>query len=77
MRRCSPDVSADFRDAVRLVRGTFEPVRYTPRTNGKAAQIESQSNVIKLRSAQLANRIALHLALGGSFDLSPAAQAAR
>ena len=36
-------------------------------------QIESQADLIKLRDAQLANRINLHLALGGSFDGSPAA----
>lgn len=32
------------------------------------AQITSQAELIKLRTAQLANRIQLHLALGGSFD---------
>jgi multidrug efflux system outer membrane protein len=36
-------------------------------------QITSQADLIKLRNAQLANRINLHLALGGSFDGSPAA----
>jgi outer membrane protein TolC len=35
-------------------------------------QIQSQGDLIKLRNAQLANRITLHLALGGSFDSSPA-----
>ena len=35
-------------------------------------QIQSQTDLIKLRNAQLANRINLHLALGGSFDMSPA-----
>jgi outer membrane protein, multidrug efflux system len=35
-------------------------------------QIESQSDLIKLRNTQLANRINLHLALGGSFDGSSA-----
>ena len=34
-------------------------------------QIASQANLIKLRNAQLANRIDLHLALGGSFDTAP------
>jgi outer membrane protein, multidrug efflux system len=34
-------------------------------------QIESQADLIKLRNTQLANRINLHLALGGSFDSSP------
>jgi outer membrane protein, multidrug efflux system len=35
-------------------------------------QIQSQADLIKLRNTQLANRINLHLALGGSFDNSPA-----
>ena len=36
-------------------------------------QITSQLDLIKVRNAQLANRISLHLALGDSFDSSPAA----
>jgi multidrug efflux system outer membrane protein len=35
-------------------------------------QIATQAELIKARNAQLANRINLHLALGGSFDSSPA-----
>ena len=35
-------------------------------------QIENEELVINLRAAQLTNRIDLHLALGGSFDMSPA-----
>ena len=35
-------------------------------------QLQSQADLIKLRNAQLGNRINLHLALGGSFDSSPA-----
>ncbi|MEO8353676.1 MAG: RND transporter, partial [Chthoniobacteraceae bacterium] len=42
----------------------------------QAAQIASQVQVIKLRNAQLANRIDLHLALGGSFDGPPASASA-
>ena len=38
----------------------------------QADQIASEANVIKLRNAQLANRINLHLALGGSFESAPA-----
>jgi outer membrane protein TolC len=34
-------------------------------------QLVLQENVIKLRSEQIANRIRLHLALGGSFDAVP------
>jgi len=36
-----------------------------------AGQIETESDLIQLRYAQLANRIDLHLALGGSFDAAP------
>ena len=35
-------------------------------------QIQSQAELIKLLNMQLANRVNLHLALGGSFDNSPA-----
>jgi len=38
----------------------------------QADQIASTVRVIQLRNAQLANRIDLHLALGGSFDAEPA-----
>jgi NodT family efflux transporter outer membrane factor (OMF) lipoprotein len=34
-------------------------------------QVQSEADLIKLRDAQLANRINLHLALGGSFDNLP------
>lgn len=36
-------------------------------------QIASQAALIELRNSQLANRINLHLAIGGSFDSAPAA----
>jgi outer membrane protein TolC len=35
-------------------------------------QIATQAEIIKARNAQLANRINLHLAMGGSFNSSPA-----
>jgi len=38
----------------------------------QSRQIASQSDLIKARNAQLANRIDLHLALGGGFDASSA-----
>jgi multidrug efflux system outer membrane protein len=38
----------------------------------QTGQIQSQADLIKLRNTQLANRINLHLAVGGSFDSSPA-----
>jgi len=37
-------------------------------------QINAQARLIRLRNAQLANRINLHLVLGGSFDSAPAAR---
>jgi hypothetical protein len=39
----------------------------------QTAQFITEANFIKLRSAQGANRIRLYLALGGSFDATPAA----
>ena len=38
------------------------------------AELETQASVIKLRNARLANRIDLHLALGGGFGAAPAAK---
>jgi outer membrane protein, multidrug efflux system len=38
----------------------------------QAGQIQSEADLIKLRNAQLTNRINLHLALGGSFDTASA-----
>jgi multidrug efflux system outer membrane protein len=38
-------------------------------------QITTQGNLISLKNSQLANRINLHLALGGGFDRAPAASA--
>jgi multidrug efflux system outer membrane protein len=40
----------------------------------QSEQLSTQSYVIKLRNAQLANRINLHLALGGGFDAALAAK---
>lgn len=39
----------------------------------QASQLATKSEVVKLHNALLANRITLHLALGGSFDAAPAA----
>src|SRR5262245_66664036 len=39
----------------------------------QTAQLASESNVIKLRGAQRANRVRLYQALRGSFDASSAA----
>jgi outer membrane protein, multidrug efflux system len=40
----------------------------------QADEYTSQASVISLRNARLANRIDLHLALGGGFDAAPAAR---
>jgi outer membrane protein, multidrug efflux system len=42
----------------------------------QADQIASEVALIKLRNTQLANRINLHLALGGSFEAAPATASA-
>ena len=39
----------------------------------QADQLATQAGIIKLLDAQLANRVKLHLALGGGFDTQPAA----
>jgi len=38
----------------------------------QTAQLSAESDVIKVRNARIANRINLHLALGGSFESAPA-----
>jgi multidrug efflux system outer membrane protein len=38
----------------------------------QTAQLSVESDVIKVRNARIANRINLHLALGGSFEAAPA-----
>jgi multidrug efflux system outer membrane protein len=65
----------DYREAVRLAR-----IRYVAGAGDmlnvlllQEKALASQSKVIQLRNARLANRINLHLALGGSFDAAPAA----
>ncbi len=74
--RDSESALVDRTLALKLVRERFEAgsADLLSVLQIQMAQIQTHSNVIKLRSAQLANRIDLHLALGGSFDLSPASQ---
>ena len=40
----------------------------------QTSQLSAEADVIKVRSARIANRINLHLALGGSFEAAPAIQ---
>jgi NodT family efflux transporter outer membrane factor (OMF) lipoprotein len=65
----------DRSEAVRIARvkylaGTMDML---PVLQLQERQLESQSKLIKLRNSQLANRINLHLALGGGFNTEPAA----
>jgi hypothetical protein len=39
----------------------------------QTVQLATEADLIKLKSAQRANRVRLHQALGGSFDAAPAA----
>ena len=68
------DALGDRTEAVRLAK-----IRYTAGASDlltvlilQTQQIKSQAEVIQLRNVQLANRINLHLALGGGFDAAPA-----
>jgi hypothetical protein len=73
--RYDQDAVGDRIEAVRLAK-----IRYTAGASDvltvlilQTQQIKAQAEVIQLRNAQLANRINLHLALGGGFDAAPAA----
>lgn len=65
----------DRTEALRIARVQYQAGRISLLSvlQLQEAQLASEAEVIKLRSAQLANRIDLHLALGGSFDAQPAA----
>ncbi len=71
-------VLSDRTESVRLGRLKYEggAIDFLQLLQLQAAQIASQVQVVKLRNAQLANRIDLHLALGGSFD-SPSASTSK
>jgi len=68
------DVLQDRTEAVRLGRLKYDAgqIDLLSLLQLQAAQILSQVQVVKMRNARLANRIDLHLALGGSFDRTPA-----
>jgi outer membrane protein, multidrug efflux system len=70
----SEDAVRDHSEAVRVANlrykaGSMDLLSLLQLQEG---ELQSQADLIKLRNAQLANRINLHLALGGSFDSSPA-----
>jgi outer membrane protein, multidrug efflux system len=64
------NVLTDRTDAVRIARFKYESgkIDLLSVLQLQNAQIASQEELIKLRNAQLANRINLHLALGGNFN---------
>jgi outer membrane protein, multidrug efflux system len=64
------NVVANRSDAVRIARLKYESgkIDLLSVLQLQNAQIASQEELIKLRNAQLANRISLHLALGGNFN---------
>jgi outer membrane protein TolC len=64
---------SDHTEAVRVanLRYTAGTIDFLSVLQLQGGQIQSQADLIKLRNTQLANRINLHLALGGSFDSSP------
>lgn len=66
---------ADSTDAVRIATFQYQAGRrdFLWVSNLQAEQIAIQAGVIKTRSQQRTNRINLFLALGGSFDATPAA----
>ena len=69
------DALADRTEAVRIARVKYKAgqIDMLSVLQLQEAQINSQADLIRLRNAQLANRIQLHLALGGRFDAQPAA----
>jgi outer membrane protein, multidrug efflux system len=62
-------------EAVRIATQQYQAgaLSLQPALQLQAGQLAIQAGVIKLRNAQLANRVTLHLALGGGFDARPAA----
>jgi multidrug efflux system outer membrane protein len=66
---------ADRVESVRIARLQYQSRRIALLSvlQLQEAQIASQAELIKLHNTQLAKRIQLHLALGGSVDPQPAA----
>jgi multidrug efflux system outer membrane protein len=62
-------------ETVRIAREKLEAgaIDLLPVLQLQAARLAVQAEVIKVRNARLANRIQLHLALGGGWDDRPAA----
>ena len=68
------DVVRDRTEAVRIAKLKYEAgsIDLLSVLQLQNDQLASQGELIKLNNAQLANRINLHLALGGSFEVAPA-----
>jgi len=66
--------STDRQAAVRIATEQYRAGRLDQLSVSQlqAYEIVTEAAVIKLRSVQFANRVRLHLALGGSFDATPA-----
>jgi multidrug efflux system outer membrane protein len=65
----------DRNEAVRIGRIKYEAgvIDMLSLLQLQTAQIEIEMGIVQTMNSQLANRVDLHLALGGSFDASPAA----
>ena len=74
-RAFDQDVVRDRTEAVRIAKLKYEAgsIDLLSVLQLQNDQLASQGELIKLNNAQLANRINLHLALGGSFDVTPPA----
>jgi outer membrane protein TolC len=69
----------DYNESVRIAKikykaGTYDMLQVLQL---QTSALGVEADVIKMRNARLANRIALHLVLGGSFDAVPASAITR
>jgi outer membrane protein TolC len=64
----------EYSDSVRIATIKYKAGTYDMQQvlQLQTAQLSVESDVIKVRNARIANRINLHLALGGSFEAAPA-----
>jgi multidrug efflux system outer membrane protein len=64
----------DYTESVRIATIKYKAGTYDMQQvlQLQTTQLSVESDVIKVQNARIANRINLHLALGGSFDAAPA-----
>ena len=64
----------DYTESVRIATTKYKAGTYDMQQvlQLQTAQLSVEADVIKVRNARIANRINLHLALGGSFENAPA-----